>query len=156
LGTSITIGGIDFDRVAYDREADVLYRHVGDPRAAVDFDESPEGYTLRYDAAGWLVGVTLVGAGRLLEAEGAITVTMPPAALARGRARPRGGGRARRVTGCRGAAAGVQSRDDGGVLRTTPHPPAYTCGGERQRRTVAWATHLSPTLSQRQPPNPPS
>ena len=75
---SVTIGGIEFDRVAYDREADVLYLHAGDPRAAVDFDESPEGHALRFDATGRLVGVTIVDARRLLEVEGAITVTMPP------------------------------------------------------------------------------
>ena len=48
---SITIADTTFDRVSYDREGDALYLHVGDPHAAVDFDESPEGHHLRYDAA---------------------------------------------------------------------------------------------------------
>jgi YD repeat-containing protein len=74
---SVTIGGITFDRVRYDREGDVLYLHVGDPATAVDFDASPEGHALRYDAAGRLVGVTLVNARWLLEHEGRITVTLP-------------------------------------------------------------------------------
>jgi YD repeat-containing protein len=74
---SVTIGGITFDRVRYDRGADVLYLHVGDPRTAVDFDASPEGHALRYDAAGRLVGVTIVNAKWLLEHEGRITITLP-------------------------------------------------------------------------------
>jgi uncharacterized protein YuzE len=74
---SVTIGGIAFDRVSYDREADVLYLHVGDPRSAVDFDESPEGHALRYDADGHLVGVTLINPKKLLERDGRITVTVP-------------------------------------------------------------------------------
>ena len=39
----------------YDGDADVLYLHVGDPAAAVEFEESPEGHALRYDAGGHLV-----------------------------------------------------------------------------------------------------
>ena len=73
----ITIGAILFDRVRYDREADVLYLHVGDPSSAVDFDESPEGHHLRFDSDGRLVGVTMVGVGRDLEAGRQITVTVP-------------------------------------------------------------------------------
>jgi len=74
---SITIAGTAFDRVRYDREADVLYLHAGDPRRAVDFDESAEGHALRFDASGRLVGVTIVGAKRTLEKEGRITLTTP-------------------------------------------------------------------------------
>jgi uncharacterized protein YuzE len=74
---SVTIGGTLFDRVSYDREADVLYLHVGDPRSAVDFDESPEGHALRYGADGRLVGMTIVNARQLLARDGSITVTVP-------------------------------------------------------------------------------
>ena len=74
---SVTIGGITFDRVRYDREGDVLYLHVGDPAVAVDFDASPEGHALRYDAAGRIIGLTLVNARWLLAHEGPITVTLP-------------------------------------------------------------------------------
>jgi uncharacterized protein YuzE len=81
---SVTIGGTTFDRVRYDREADVLYLHVGDPATAVDFDESPEGHALRYDAAGRLVGLTLVHARWLLAQEGRITVTLPAPRLQAG------------------------------------------------------------------------
>ena len=74
---SVTIGNLTFDRVRYDAGGDVLYLHQGDPRQAVDFDESPEGHALRYDAAGKLVGVTIVRPRWLLEHEGEVTITLP-------------------------------------------------------------------------------
>jgi hypothetical protein len=37
----VTIGNLDFDRVRYDAEGDVLYLHRADPKEAVDFDGSP-------------------------------------------------------------------------------------------------------------------
>jgi uncharacterized protein YuzE len=74
---SITIGGVTFDRVDYDREGDVLYLHVGDPSSAVDFDESPEGHGLRFDAAGRLVGVTMLNPRWMLQQGEPITVTIP-------------------------------------------------------------------------------
>lgn len=75
----ITIAGIRFDRVRYDAEAeaDVLYLHVGDRSTAVDFDESPEGHHLRFDSHGRLVGITLVGVQRDLEAGRQVIVTLP-------------------------------------------------------------------------------
>lgn len=85
---SITIAGVTFDRVRYDAEGDVLYLHVGDPSTAVDFDESPEGHALRFDAEARLVGLTIVNARWLLAQGGPLTVTLPqrveidPAALA--------------------------------------------------------------------------
>jgi YD repeat-containing protein len=82
---SVTIGGVTFDRMRYDRAGDVLYLHVSGPATAVDFDASPEGHALRYDAGGRLVGVTLVNARWLLEHKGRITVTLPaPPATALG------------------------------------------------------------------------
>ena len=74
---SITIAGIQFDRVVYDREGDVLYLHVGDPSAAVDFDESPEGHGLRFGADGRLVGLTLVRPQHLIDNGESIVVTVP-------------------------------------------------------------------------------
>jgi uncharacterized protein YuzE len=56
------IGNLDFDRVRYDAKGDVLYLHRADPKEAVDFDASPEGHHLRFNAAGELIGVTLVNA----------------------------------------------------------------------------------------------
>jgi YD repeat-containing protein len=72
---NVTIGETSFDHVYYDRGADVLYLHVGDPSTAVSFDESPEGHALRYDADSRLVGITVVGARALLDRDGAIVVT---------------------------------------------------------------------------------
>jgi YD repeat-containing protein len=85
---SIAVGELTFDNVFYDEEADVLYMHIGDPATAVDFDESPEGHALRYDAGGRLVGITIINARWLLEEDGQVTVSVPqevrvdPAALA--------------------------------------------------------------------------
>jgi uncharacterized protein YuzE len=74
----VAIGRTTFDRVVYDQAADVLYLHVGDPSTAVDLDEAPEGHALRFDAAGRLVGLTIVGAKALLQRDGHLTVTIPP------------------------------------------------------------------------------
>jgi uncharacterized protein YuzE len=74
---TITIGSTTFDNVFYDAEVDVLYLHNGDPSAASDFDESPEGHALRFDREGKLVGVTIVGAKQLIEKDGEIKITLP-------------------------------------------------------------------------------
>ena len=74
---TIRIANTDFDRVDYDAEADVLYMAAGDPARAVDFDETPEGHAVRYDAGGELVGITIVDARRLLDENGAIRITLP-------------------------------------------------------------------------------
>jgi uncharacterized protein YuzE len=74
---TITIGSSTFDNVFYDADVDVLYLHVGDPSTAVDFDESPEGHALRFDAGGRLVGMTIVDAKALIDREGEIKITLP-------------------------------------------------------------------------------
>lgn len=74
---TVTIGHLIFDRVRYDADADVLYLHIGDPEGAVEFDETPEGHAVRLDADGQVVGLTLVGARRLLEENGEVQVTLP-------------------------------------------------------------------------------
>lgn len=85
---SITIGHTTFDRVHYDSDADTLYLHVGEPDQAVDFDESPEGHALRFNAAGELIGLTIINAKLLLDGGKPIVITVPervtidPAALA--------------------------------------------------------------------------
>lgn len=55
----------------------MLYLHRADPKEAVDFDASPEGHALRFNAAGELIGVTLVRPRWLLEHEGKVTITLP-------------------------------------------------------------------------------
>lgn len=74
---SITIARIEFDHVRYDSAADVLYLHVGEPSSAVAFDESPDGHALRYDGDGNLVGITVVGARRLVEQRRDVHVNAP-------------------------------------------------------------------------------
>ena len=74
---TVTIGNIVFDRVRYDAEGDVLYLHRADPASAVDFDASPEGHHLRFDADGRLIGVTIVNAKSLLDQDGKIVLTLP-------------------------------------------------------------------------------
>ncbi len=74
---SVQIGNLTFDRVHYDAGGDVLYLHRADPSQAVDFDESPEGHALRFDASEQLIGVTIVNAEWLLEHEGEIKITIP-------------------------------------------------------------------------------
>jgi uncharacterized protein YuzE len=64
---SIQIGPYTFDRVRYDHDADVLYLSIGNPDRAADWDETPEGHAVRFDEKGDLVGLTLIGARRLLD-----------------------------------------------------------------------------------------
>ena len=61
---TMQIGPSTFDRVRSEREADVLYLSHGDPARAVDFDETPEGRAVCYDAKGELIGLTLIDARR--------------------------------------------------------------------------------------------
>jgi uncharacterized protein YuzE len=72
-----TIATIDFDTAHYDRDADVLYLSVGDPARAVDFDETPEGHALRYDASGDLIGIAIVGARKLVDEHRDVHVQVP-------------------------------------------------------------------------------
>ncbi len=73
---NVQFAGTTFDHVLYDRDVDVLYLHVGDPKTAVDFDESPEGHHVRFDDEGKLVGVTILYPKLLLEQDGNITITI--------------------------------------------------------------------------------
>lgn len=74
---AVTIAGVSFDNVFYDREVDVLYLHVGAPSTAVGFDGTIEGHHVRFDSEGRLVGITILNARQILEREGKITVTVP-------------------------------------------------------------------------------
>lgn len=73
---TITIGAISFDHVDYDRDVDVLYLTSGDPADGIDFDETPEGHGVSYDANGDVVGLTIVGARGLLDQDGALSLTL--------------------------------------------------------------------------------
>jgi len=50
---------------------------LADPAAGIEGEETPEGHLVRYDAAGTLAGVTILGARRILDRDGAITITLP-------------------------------------------------------------------------------
>jgi uncharacterized protein YuzE len=73
---SITIGPLCFDRADYDVDHDVLYLHVGEPQGA-EGEETPEGHVLRYaPGTSRVVGLTFLGARRLLDRDGRLTVTI--------------------------------------------------------------------------------
>ena len=74
---TVEIGGIEFDKVDYDRDGDVLYVDIGDPNSAIDWDESPEGHGLRLGPNDELIGITIVNARWLLEHDGKIVITLP-------------------------------------------------------------------------------
>ena len=76
-GVGEVVPGEVADLDDYDRDADVLYLGSGDPATAVDFDESPDGHALRFDAAGRLVGITVVGARRLVDERRDVRVQAP-------------------------------------------------------------------------------
>lgn len=77
LPTTVTIAGVEFDNVVYDREADVLYLWVGEPRRPAYDDAAPEGHYLQFDADGSLIAVTIVNARWIFEREGKIPITLP-------------------------------------------------------------------------------
>jgi uncharacterized protein YuzE len=73
----VKIGPVTFDHADYDAESDVLYLHVGEPRKA-EGEETPEGHLLRYSPGTQdIIGLTVLGARRLLERDGNLTITIP-------------------------------------------------------------------------------
>ena len=74
---TITIGGVEFDDVTYDREGDVLYLWSGGPRKPADDDASPEGHYLQFGQDGALIAITIVNARSIFERDGKITITLP-------------------------------------------------------------------------------
>jgi uncharacterized protein YuzE len=74
---NITIGPLSFDHADYDAENDVLYLHVGEPETA-EGEETPEGHVIRYaPGSSRVVGLTVLGARKLLERDGRLAVTVP-------------------------------------------------------------------------------
>ena len=74
---NIKIGHITFDHADYDAGNDVLYLHVGKPQEA-EGEETPEGHVLRYaPGSRSIVGLTVLGAQRILDSEGELRVTIP-------------------------------------------------------------------------------
>jgi len=74
---NIKIGPLSFDHADYDAENDVLYLHVGEPQAG-EGEETPEGHVIRYAPdANQVVGLTVVGARRILQRDGHLRITVP-------------------------------------------------------------------------------
>jgi hypothetical protein len=82
---SVTIAGIDFEQHDYDARGDVLYlntvRHDGSspPFRALP---TPEGHNVEYDEDGRVTSLILVNVRALLERDGELTISWPPARLA--------------------------------------------------------------------------
>lgn len=73
----IRMGHIIFDHADYVAGGDVLYLHVGEPQEA-EGEETPEGHVLRYAPGSQpIVGLTVLGAQRILDNEGELRVTIP-------------------------------------------------------------------------------
>jgi uncharacterized protein YuzE len=74
---NITIGPLSFDHADYDAENDVLYLHAGEPQTG-EGEETPEGHVLRYaPGTSRIVGLTVLGARRVLQRDGTLAVTVP-------------------------------------------------------------------------------
>ena len=72
-----TIGGIAFDDVTLDQEADVLYLWSGASRAPDGDDASPEGHYVQFGPHGEVIAITIVNARGMLEREGKLVMTLP-------------------------------------------------------------------------------
>jgi uncharacterized protein YuzE len=73
----ITIGPLSFDHADYDAENDVLYLHIGEPQVG-EGEETPEGHVVRYaPGTNRVVGLTVLGARRILQRDGRLAVTVP-------------------------------------------------------------------------------
>jgi uncharacterized protein YuzE len=77
----ITIAGIAFDYHDYDERGDVLFLHVGEPKPPARAFETPEGHTVEYDEHGAVVGLELMNVRSVLERDGDLQLTWPPAHL---------------------------------------------------------------------------
>ncbi|HUA06947.1 MAG TPA: DUF2283 domain-containing protein [Solirubrobacteraceae bacterium] len=74
---TVKIGPLTFDHASYDESGDVLYLHAGQRQAAADSEQTPEGHVLRFDAAGKIIGLTIINAKWLLARDGELIVTLP-------------------------------------------------------------------------------
>ena len=74
---TVKIGPLTFDHASYDEQGDVLYLHIGQRQAAADSEQTPEGHVLRSDAAGEIIGLTIINAKWPLDRDGELIVTLP-------------------------------------------------------------------------------
>lgn len=73
----IRLGDHEFDDIVYDADGDVLYLHRGEPVPAAETFATPEGHAVRLNAAGEIIGITIVNAKWLTERDGQITISVP-------------------------------------------------------------------------------
>ncbi|MBV9048616.1 MAG: DUF2283 domain-containing protein [Solirubrobacterales bacterium] len=73
----VKIGPLTFNHASYDASGDVLYLHIGERQAAADSEQTPEGHVLRFDAAGKIIGLTIINAKWLLDRDRELIVTLP-------------------------------------------------------------------------------
>jgi uncharacterized protein YuzE len=74
---NVKIGSVTFDRADYDADNDVLYLSIGEPNGG-ECEDTPEGHVLRYASGTYdLLGLTVLGARRIIEMDGHLTVTLP-------------------------------------------------------------------------------
>ncbi len=74
---TVIIGNLRFDHATYDERGDVLYLHADNRREAAESVGTPEGHAVRYDAAGKVIGITIINARWLLDRDGKISITIP-------------------------------------------------------------------------------
>lgn len=73
----IQVGNHEFDGERYDSDGDVLYLTRGDEQIASSTFATPEGHAVRLDAAGDVIGLTIVNTKWLLDRDGKLVVTIP-------------------------------------------------------------------------------
>jgi hypothetical protein len=74
---SLKLGSVVFDHANYDAEHDVLYLRVGDAEAG-EGEATPEGHVIRFAPdSNRIVGLTMLGPRRILQADGRLVVTGP-------------------------------------------------------------------------------
>ncbi len=81
---TVTLGKWTFDHFDYDREADVLYLSIGEPRPALGV-ESPEGHVWLMDIeTDEICGLTIVGGDALIKKYGKFEISVPETAVSVG------------------------------------------------------------------------
>jgi uncharacterized protein YuzE len=74
---NIQIGPHRFTQAEYDAENDVLYLQTANAERG-DGEETPEGHVVRYaPGTSRVVGLTVLGARRILDRDGRLTITVP-------------------------------------------------------------------------------
>lgn len=71
---TVHIGPYEFNHVTYDRDGDVLYLSVGEPREPARQLATPQGHLVRYDESGDVIAITLVNAKWIAERDGEIEI----------------------------------------------------------------------------------